>query len=287
MILNADIERAVRKLNGFNKSAVGRFAGKNKSVFCENVAVIVVKFITMAVSLGNFIRAVATFHGCSLGNYARICAETECTSLVNVFTLTGYEVDNLVFTNLIKFTRVCIGNSTNVSCVFDNGNLHAETNSEIGDIVLSCILCGKNHTLNASAAESAGNDDSVKVFERILIGFLGELLGIYPVYVNVCVERIACMAHCFGNREICVMELNILADKTDMYNMLAILDSVNKVCPLCEVCRRSINIKLTANDGGEVCLFKHERCFIKIRDSDIFDYAVRLNVAEHGNFLED
>ena len=63
---------------------------------------------TMAVSLGNFIRAVATFHGCSLGNYAGICAETECAALVNVFALTGHEVNNLIFAYFIKFARMCV-----------------------------------------------------------------------------------------------------------------------------------------------------------------------------------
>ena len=110
--------------------------------------------------------------------------------------------------------------------------MHTETNSEIRYVVLSCVLCGKDHTFDSSAAESAGNNDSVKVFEHILIGFLGELLGIYPIYVNMRVERIACMTHCFGNGEISIMQLNVFADKSDMYGVSAILDPFDKACPL-------------------------------------------------------
>ena len=46
------------------------------------------------------------------------------------------------------------------------------------------------------------------------------------------VERIACMAHCFGNGEISIMQLNVFADKSDMYGVSAILDPFDKACPL-------------------------------------------------------
>ena len=108
VVLNTDEKRTVGKLDSLNKSAVGGLAGKDKTVFGEYIAIIVVEFITVTVSFGNFIRAVATLHGCALGNYAGICAETECAALVNVFTLTGHEVNNLIFAYFIKFARMCV-----------------------------------------------------------------------------------------------------------------------------------------------------------------------------------
>ena len=77
VVLNSDEERTVRKLYRFNKSAVGRFTGEDKSVFGEDVAVVVVELIAVTVSFGDFLCTVATLHCGSLGNDARVSTETD------------------------------------------------------------------------------------------------------------------------------------------------------------------------------------------------------------------
>ena len=95
------------------------------------------------------------------------------------------------------------------------------------------------------------------------------------------VEGVACVAHSLGNRKISVVKLNVLSDKSDMYGAFSALDLLNKVCPLGKIGSGSVNIQLTANNGGEICLFEHKRCFVKIGNSDVLNYAVGFYVAEH------
>ena len=46
-------------------------------------------------------------------------------------------------------------------------------------------------------------------------------------------------------------------------------------------------MKLSADDGGKVCLFQHQRCFVKNRKCQVFNDTVRFYIAEAGNFMEN
>src|SRR5258708_22432595 len=59
----------------------------------------------------------------------------------------------------IEFCAVGLLQSGNISSVFNGGALHAQTNAEEGNSVLTRKLNGINHTLNAALAESARNQD--------------------------------------------------------------------------------------------------------------------------------
>ena len=57
--------------------------------------------------------------------------------------------------------------------------------------------------------------------------------------------------------------------------------------PLGEVRHRGIDVELAADNLGEVGLLKHQRGFVEVRESDVLDDAVGLDVAEHGYLVED
>ena len=59
----------------------------------------------VAVPFGNFERAIATRHGRSRLDDARIRAKAERAALVDVVALAGHEVDDLVLALLVKFGR--------------------------------------------------------------------------------------------------------------------------------------------------------------------------------------
>ena len=105
--------------------------------------------------------------------------------------------------------------------------------------------------------------------------------------MNLASERIARMTKRFGNGKIRVMELHILSDQADGDRLACTLFARNHLLPLGKIGCGCVNLKLAADDGGEIGLFEHQGCFIEARDRNIFNHAVGLYVAEQRNFLEN
>jgi len=72
------------------------------------------------------------------------------------------------------------------------------------------------------------------VRELLLVVRLGQILGIDPVDADMGVESVARVAKRLGNGQICVMELDIFADKTYLDFLFAVLDAVDTLRPLVE-----------------------------------------------------
>ena len=89
------------------------------------------------------------------------------------------------------------------------------------------------------------------------------------------------MTQSLGDREICVVKLNIFSDKTYCYALVAVIYTFKHFVPFAEIDIRSVDAELTADDSGEIAFFKHYRCFIKLGKRYIFNYAVGFNIAKH------
>lgn len=61
------------------------------------------------------------------------------------------------------------------------------------------------------------------------------------------VESVARVAKRLGNGQICIMELDIFADKTYLDFLFAVLDAVDKLRPLVEIRLGSVYIQLAAD----------------------------------------
>ena len=169
----------------------------------------------MAMTLGYLTCAIAAFHRRSATYNAGICAEAQCASLVHIVTLSGHEVNDLMRAELVELAGIGIGNTEDIACVFNNGDLHTEADTEVRQSVLAGKPCRTNHTLNAASAEAAGNYDTVKPAEQLVRICVTQRLGIYPLDIDLCSERIARMTQRLGNREICVVQRDVFADKSD------------------------------------------------------------------------
>ena len=225
VILNAHIERTVGKLDRFDKSAIGRKPRERHSAGGQSLAVIVVEFIAVTVTLAYLFRTVALLH-CRAGLYhAGIGSGTKRTALVDIVALTGHEVYDLVRALLIKFARMSVLYSGNVSRIFYNRYLHTEADTEVRDVSFSCVLCREDHTLYPAASEASGNDYSVKPTELFLDIETLYRLGIYPFDPDLCTVCISRVTERLGNRKIGIVKLNILAPQTDGPGLAAVLDA--------------------------------------------------------------
>ena len=83
------------------------------------------------------------------------------------------------------------------------------------------------------------------------------------------------------------MQLHILADKADDDALSAAVDAFEHLVPLFHIGLCGGQLQLPADDVREMMLFQHERRFIQLRDGQVLDDAVFLDVAEQRDLLED
>ena len=95
------------------------------------------------------------------------------------------------------------------------------------------------------------------------------------------------MAQGFCHRQVGVMELNIFSYQTNGNGFAAVIDFLYKLFPFCQIRIVCLDSQFPTDDPGKVLLFQHQRCFIQDWNGDVFNDAVRLNIAEHTDFLEN
>ena len=96
MILNADIKRSFRYFNCLNKSSVRRGAAYVQTSSLNLITIVIVEFITMTVSFGNFVLTVETFHRRAVLYLAGVAAKTERAALIDFVALTGHKINDLM-----------------------------------------------------------------------------------------------------------------------------------------------------------------------------------------------
>ena len=287
MILHTDIKRQRRQFNCFNKISVRRGAADAESGIGKQRTECIIEFIAVTMPLGDCLLPVAAAHGRIRSNDAGIAAEPERTALVNAVGLTVHEINDLMCAVGLKFAGMCIGKIRHMPRKFDHRDLHSETDAEIRNAVRSCILRRRDHALNAARAESAGNQDTVRTGEHFRCIFRCDLFRVDPADLHIRAELIARMMQRFCDRQICIMQLNIFADKRDRDASARFTDPLTERFPFAEIGRRRLQIELAADDLRKMRFFKHQRCFIEIRQREIFNDAIRLDIAEARNFREN
>ena len=121
------------------------------------------------------------------------------------------------------------------------------------------------------------------ISERVL----RQVFRVNPFDMNLASERVARVTKRFGHRQICIVQLDVFSDKADGNGFVCALFARNHLLPLGKIGRGRVDLKLAADDGGEIGLFEHQGRFIEARDRNIFNHAVGLYVAEHRNLLEN
>src|SRR5215469_13192864 len=93
--------------------------------------VFAIEFITMAMTLANLGFAVGSRSDGIRLKLAFPCAQAHrAPKFINTFKFTKF-VDDSMRGARIKFARVCVMKSTNVTREFDTGGLHAQADSEV------------------------------------------------------------------------------------------------------------------------------------------------------------
>ena len=227
MVLNAHIEGPVGQFYRFHKSAVRGKTAQCQAGCAKDIPVIIVELITVTVALVDHRIAIAPCHGRSIGDHAGIASQPQRSALVDLIALAGHEINDLMSSLWGKFTRVCICDTQYMTGVFDHGDLHSEADTKIRDVVFPRILCRQNHAFDTAVTEAAGDNDTVQIGKDMIFRFLCDGLGVDPLNVDHGVKRKTCMAQSLGYGEIGVVELYILAHKSNGDSFAAALDGID------------------------------------------------------------
>ena len=179
---------------------------------------------------------------------ARICPEAQCASHVNVSALSRHKIYYLIGTVRVKFTGAGFSDTGHVSCKFDNGNLHAQTDSKIRQSVLSGETRRFDHPLNPSGSETSGYNDTVKSRKFFRGVFTVYLLCVDPVYTNTGVIKITSVAQSFRHRKVSVMQRNIFARKSYINGAGPGSYLFCHLSPLCQIRLRSVYAQFPAHN---------------------------------------
>ena len=184
MELHADIEIAIREFHGLHDMSRGGRAAEGQAALLERLFIFIIELISMTVALFDKGLAVTGIHRRSLLHLARIGAETHRASLDDAM-LIGHEIDDEMGAFLIEFAAVRVLIAEDMTGVFDDADLHAEANAEIRELMLSRILTGGDHPLDAPVAEAAGDEDAGAILENFRGILLREFIALHPLDLDL------------------------------------------------------------------------------------------------------
>ena len=149
------------------------------------------------------------------------------------------------------------------------------------------IFRRQNHAFDAARTEAAGHDDAVQTGEQLFAGFLGNRFGIDPFDVYARVQRIARVPQRLRHGKIRIVQLHIFAHQTDGHALVLVPHAIHHGAPFGQIGHGRIDVQRAAHDAGKVRFLQHQRRFVQNRQRQIFDDAVRRDIAEIGNLAED
>ena len=287
MELNADEEVFTRDFNGFHQAPVRGKSGEAEARRLESVPVLIGKLVAVAVALADFFLFIALGNPGIRPEHAGVFAQAQGAALVDLVVLAGHVVDYLVGRGFIEFVGVGVCQLRTVPGVFDHGDLHAQADAEVRDMMLPGVLRGQDHALDSPAAESTGDDHALEGTEDAVDVLLRQGFGVNPRDFHPGIQRVSGMAERLRHGQVGVMQLHVLPHQADLYGVVLVADTLHHFDPVLQVRLRGVNMQFPADNSGKVGLLQHEGRGVEDWKGDVFDDAVRFHVAEVGDLGEN
>src|SRR5271170_8008916 len=116
---------------------------------------------------------------------------------------------------LVELTRIGARKACHVSCEFDDGELHAETDPEERNSIGAGVPNRGDLAFGPAIAEAARNQDCIERGKQSLGAFLLDLLGVDVLELYATVVGEPSVDARFVERFVGVLEVNVLANESD------------------------------------------------------------------------
>ena len=190
----------------------------------------------------------------------------------------------VVLSNSVEFASF---EAADVAGELDGGDLHAEADAEIRDLVFAGVLGGQDLALGAAVAEAAGNEDAVHVADDGLRAVILDGLGVHADDLHLGVVMGAGVDERFVDRFVGVLQLDVFAGDGDGHLVFRMDDALHETLPILERGRRRVaEADLVHHEAVDLVAAEVERAFVnRVVHIAEGDDVLALDVAEHGDLL--
>ncbi len=173
--------------NDFNQLAVVVDAHALHTSFFKGIEIFVVELIAMAMTLADGFRTIDFAHHATLSQLTVIAAQAEGAACVAHSLQVVHCVDNFMLCLRVNLGAVGIGVAQNGAGKFNSHHLHAQSDTEGGNIVFAAMLCGDNFALNTALTSTWTDNDTIHAFELLSHVFRGEFVALNEVCLHFAV----------------------------------------------------------------------------------------------------
>ena len=110
-----------------------------------------------------------------------------------------------------------------------DGDVHAEADAEIRDLVLTGDAAGEDLALPPARPEAAGDEHAVDAAQLGAGLVERHVLGVDPAHVHAAAVVNAGVLERLVHREVGVVQLHVLADEGDLDRLVAFLDALGQL----------------------------------------------------------
>src|SRR5829696_2243309 len=217
VVLRGDEEGVVGQLDDLDEALVRGRAGHDQARGLEPPAQEVVDLVAMAVALVDDGLAVDLARLGVGVQLHRVGAEPHGAAHVGDLLLLGQQVDDRVLRVRVELAGVRPLHADHVAGEVGDRHLHAEADAEVRDALLARDPRGRDLALYPALAEPAGDEDAVGLLDPVADLLVVERLGVDPVDLDAAAVDEAGVAQRLDDREIGVLELDVLADQRDAH----------------------------------------------------------------------
>ena len=230
---------ALRQFHNFYQAVVRRNTTQHQTVFCQNITVFVVKFITVAMTFVYQRLSVSLIRQRTGVNLAGIQTQPHGAALIFNIHLVRHQVDDR--RNLRpELAAVGILHAADIPGEFDNGALHTQADAEERNLMFPGIANGRNLAFNAPVSETAGNQNAVhacKDFVQICARSF-DFLRVHPadIQLRFIVQRRVFQR--FRNTDVGVLQFHIFAGhRNGHFPVVMLQDTGHHIMPAGHILR--------------------------------------------------
>nr|AXN76753.1 CTP synthetase [Aeromonas veronii] len=282
----------IRDLDDFHQLLVGGETGHFQTCRFNLRQQLVVDFVTVTVTLVNSRAAVHLTHLGIFDQVAELGTQTHGTAQIGLLGTgldvalfihpLGDEADDRIRAIFLEFGGVSPFHTRYVASEFDHGNLHAEADTQVGDLVLAGILGSQNFAFHTALTEATRHQDRVQTFQQL--GATGlDILRVDVLDVDGVTGLETTVLERLVDGLVSVRQGDVLADHTDGHFTSRVGLFVDNLFPLGQVSLFALQTETLGEVGVQILGF--QQCRDLVDGVDVFhgDDGALGHVAEQSD----